>query len=122
MPRFSFSVGVCVLVYDIELVVLTDCESCTRPISTNLVSMEAGDLWANAWDVFHRKPSRGGRGRRAAVDCVVCFGCGGLCRVLCFSNYIIFLELTRPAASMIPSLASFTSLLLPGAFRDTSFN
>ena len=23
--------------------------------------------WANAWDVFRRTPSRGGRGRRAAV-------------------------------------------------------
>ena len=25
-------------------------------------------VWANAWDVFHCTPSRGGRGRRAAVD------------------------------------------------------
>ena len=33
---------------------------------------------ANAWDVFRRTPSRGGRGRRAAVDFVVCFGCGGI--------------------------------------------
>ena len=28
---------------DIEFVVLTDCESCTRPISTNPGSMEAGE-------------------------------------------------------------------------------
>ena len=25
-------------------------------------------VWATEWDVFHYKPSRGGRGRRAAVD------------------------------------------------------
>ena len=25
-------------------------------------------VWANEWDVFHSTPSRGGRGRRAAVD------------------------------------------------------
>ena len=25
-------------------------------------------VWANAWDVFRRTPSRGGRGSRAAVD------------------------------------------------------
>ena len=30
-------------VCDIEFVVFTDCESCTRPISTNPVSMEAGE-------------------------------------------------------------------------------
>ena len=34
-------------------------------------------VWANAWDVFRRTPSRGGRGRRAAVDFVVCLGYGG---------------------------------------------
>ena len=33
------SVHVC----NIEVVVFTDCESCTRPISTNLVSMKAGE-------------------------------------------------------------------------------
>ena len=34
----------------------------------------SGREWANAWDVFRRTPSRGGRGRRAAVDFVMCFG------------------------------------------------
>ena len=34
---------VCVRVCDIEFVVFTDCESCTRPIATNPVSMEAGE-------------------------------------------------------------------------------
>ena len=35
-------------------------------------------ILANAWDVFRRKPSRGGRGGRPAVDFVLCFGCGGI--------------------------------------------
>ena len=38
----------------------------------------SGRVWANAWDVFRRTPSRVGHGRRAAVDFVVCFGCGGI--------------------------------------------
>ena len=46
-----------------------------------------GGVWANAWDVFRRTPSRGGRGHRAAVDVVVCFGCGGISR---FSGIYIF--------------------------------
>ena len=37
-------------------------------------------VWANAWDVFHRKPSRVARDGRAAVDFVVCFGWGGFFR------------------------------------------
>ena len=36
-----------------------------------------GRIWTNAWDVVFRAMSRGGRGRRAAVDFVVCFGRGG---------------------------------------------
>ena len=54
-------------------------------------------MWANAWDVFHLTPSRGGRGRRAAVNFVVCFGCGGIS----FFSFFFF-ERTRPAASMRP--------------------
>ena len=38
----------------------------------------SGRVCANAWDVFRRTPSRGGRGCRAAVDFVVDFGCGGI--------------------------------------------
>ena len=34
-------------------------------------------VWAAAWDVFRRAPSRVRRGGRAAVDFVVCFGLGG---------------------------------------------
>ena len=38
----------------------------------------SGRVWANEWDVFRRILSRGGRGRRAAVDFVVYFGFGGI--------------------------------------------
>ena len=41
-------------------------------------------VWANAWDMFSRMPSRGCRGRRAAVDFVVYFGCGGIYFVFLF--------------------------------------
>ena len=41
VPYFNLSVGMCVR--DIEFVVFADCESCTRPISTNPGSMEAGE-------------------------------------------------------------------------------
>ena len=34
----------------------------------------SGRVRANAWDVLHRAPSGGGRGRRAAAGFVVCFG------------------------------------------------
>ena len=40
----------------------------------------SGRVWANAWDVFRRTTSRGGRGRRATVDFVAWFGCGGISR------------------------------------------
>ena len=59
-------------------------------------------VWANAWDVFRRTPSRGGRGCRGAVD----FGCvfrvrWELFRVFYF-RFFLFFEHTRPAASMRP--------------------
>ena len=37
----------------------------------------SGTEWANACDALPRMPSRVGRGRRAAVDFVVCFRWGG---------------------------------------------
>ena len=69
--------------------VVADGESRTRPISTNLGSMEAGkyQVWANARDVIRRTPSQGGRGHRAAADCVVCSGCG---RISCFFTRLFF--------------------------------
>ena len=70
-------------------------------------------LKPNAWDVVFRAPSRGGCGRRAAVGFVVCFGWGEFFLDY-FSRFFFYLERTRPAASMRPLLASFTSLLVPG--------
>ena len=64
----------------------------------------SGRVGANSWHVFHRKPSRGGRGRRAAVDFVVCFGWGGFFSRFFFAFF--FFERIRAAASMRP-LASF---------------
>ena len=67
-------------------------------------------VWANAWDVFGHAPFRVGRGRRAAVDFVVCFRWGDLSYFI-FFRFFSF-ERTRPAARMSPPLASFTSLLV----------
>ena len=50
-------------------------------------------VWATAWDVFRRAPSRVGRGGRAAVDFVVCFGRGGF-----FSFFFPFLFLRTHTA------------------------
>ena len=84
--------------------VFTDCESCTRPISTNPGSMQAGEYWANTWDVFRRTPSRGGHGRRAAVDFVVCFGCRGISFFFSWNAHGLLQVWGR--------LASFTFLLV----------
>ena len=65
-------------------------------------------IWANAWDVFRRMPSRGGRGRRAAaVDFLVCFRCGGFFRAL-FFHFFSF-ERRRPTASMGPPCLIYLS-------------
>ena len=49
----------------------------------------SGRVWANAWDVSRRAPSRGGRGRRSAVGIVVCFGRGGFFSVLFFAIFFL---------------------------------
>ena len=71
-------------------------------------------VWATEWDV-HCTPSRGGRGRRAAVD---------IFRGVFFSVWwdlfffrFLYFERTRPAASMRAPLASFTSLPVPGCVQ-----
>ena len=58
--------------------------------------------------MFRRAPSRVGRGCRAAVAFVVCFGWGGFFRV--FSDFFFF-ERTRPAASMRPSCLIYLSTI-----------
>ena len=68
---------------------------------------ESGQVWSNAWNVFRRAPSRGCRGRRAAVDFVVCFGWGGFFRV--FFPGFFFFERTRPGANMRPPCLIYLS-------------
>ena len=55
--------------------------------------------------MFRRTPSQGDRGRRAAVDFVVCFGFGG---ISCFF-FVFFFERPRPAASMRPPCLIYLS-------------
>ena len=49
----------------------------------------SGRVWANAGYVFRLVPSRGGRGRQAAVDFVVCFGWDGTFSFF-FSRFLLF--------------------------------
>ena len=69
---------------------------------------EGGRVWANAWEVFRRRPCRGGRGHRAAVDFVVCFWCSGI---------FFFLFPSKAQGLLQECLASFTSLLVPGCVQ-----
>ena len=64
-------------------------------------------VWTNAWDVFRRAPSRGGRGRWAAVDFVVFLG--GADFFVFFFELFFFFERTRPAASMRPPCLIYLS-------------
>ena len=84
----------------------------------------SGRVWANARDVFRRAPSRGGRGRRAALDFVVCFGWGDFFRGFIFIfDFIFFLERARPTASKCE--VAFPHLLIyyyRGAYRVPLFN
>ena len=41
--EYGLTRGTCFVACRMTLVVFTDCESCTRPISTNPVSMESGE-------------------------------------------------------------------------------
>ena len=68
----------------------------------------SGRVWANAWHVVFRAPSQGGRGRRAAVDFVVCFGWGDFFLGFLFSIFLFF-ERIQPAASMRPPCLIYLS-------------
>ena len=67
-------------------------------------------MWAIAWDVFHHMPSQGGRGRRAAVDFVVCFGWGGFF----FFCSFFFASHAHGVLQVRGHLASCSSLLVSG--------
>ena len=68
-----------------------------------------GRVWANAWDVFRRTPSRGSRGRRAAVDFVVFGVRRDLFRVFVFFSFF-FPSNAHGLLLVWGCLASFTSL------------
>ena len=70
----------------------------------------SGRVWANAWDVSRRAPSRGGRGRRAAVVSWCVLGWGGIFRVVFFSIFFFFSNVYG-LLQVWGRLASFTYLL-----------
>ena len=72
-------------------------------------------VWATEWDVFHCTPSRGGRGRRAAVD--IFRSALFFCVWWDFVSFFRFLsfERTRPTASTRQPCLMYlaTSILYP---------
>ena len=76
-----------------------------------------GRAWANAWDVFHHMPSRGGRGRQAAVAFEVSFRWGGI-----FSRFFfVFFSLNvNDLLQVCGRLALFTSLLVSGCVQGAT--
>ena len=74
----------------------------------------------NARDEFHRTPSRVGRGRRASVDFVVCFGCDGISFL--FVYFVFFLECTRPATREATEAVFCPEAKKRGAYRVPLLN
>ena len=99
----------------VTFVVFTDCENCTRPISTTPGSMEAGEYGLTRGTCFLacRLELVAVAGLLWISWCVL----GGADFFPCFFSDLFFFEHTRPAASMRPPLASFTSLLVPGCVQ-----
>ena len=88
----------CVRVCDIEFVVFTDCESCTRPISTNPESMEAREDGLTRGTCFLARSLEAVAfaGLLRLSWCVV----GGVDVFVFFSRLFFFFKHTRPTASM----------------------
>ena len=105
---------VCVYVC-VTFVLFTDCDSCTRPISTNPVSMEAGEYGLTRGTCFfaRRLEVVAVAGLLRLSWCVL----GGVDFFAFFSRLFFLFERARPTASMSPPLASFTSLLVPGCVQ-----
>ena len=94
----------------VTFVVFTDCERCTRPISTNPLSMEAGEygLTRGTCLFVRRLEGVAVAGLLWLSWCVV----GGEDFFGFFFSFFFSFRSTQPAASMRPPLASFTSLLI----------
>ena len=114
MPLFNLSVCVPVTV-SVKFVVFTDCESCTRPISTNPGSMEAGEygLTRGTCCVVRHLELVAVAGLLWISWCVL--GGAGF-----FTHFFFFFERTRPAARTRLPLVSFTSLLVPGCVQGAA--
>ena len=109
----SLSVSVSVWV---TFIVFTDCESCTRPISTNRGSMEAGEYGLTRGTCFLACRLVGAVAGLLWISWCV-FG-GADSSVLFFSIFFFF-ECARPAASMSPPClinlsTSYSSRRAPG--------
>ena len=81
----------------------------------------SGRVWANAWNVFHPAPSRVGRGRRATVNFVVCFGWGEVFWCSDWHEIVFLFPLhLRPVETLCrtPQAAALCSLLLEAAAAE----
>ena len=107
VPLSNLSVVMCVRVCDIEFVVFTDCESCTRPISTNPGSMEAGEYGLTRGTCFItcRLELHAVAGLLWISWCVL----GGADFSVFFFFDFFFFERTLPAASMRPPCLIYLS-------------
>ena len=113
--HYLISLSVCVCV---TFVVFTDCESCTRPISTNPGSMEAGEygLTRGARFIAVSLEVVAVAGLMWASWCV--FGGAGFFYVFCF---VFFHSNAHGLLKVRGHLASCTSLLVPGCVQGGNY-
>ena len=110
-----YLISLCVYVC-VTFAVFTDCESRARPISTNPGSMEAGEHGLTRGTCFFpRRLEVVAVAGLMSISWRVFGGAGFFC--VCFFSFFFVFERTRPAASMRPPLASFSSLLVPGCVQ-----
>ena len=102
--HYLISLSVCVCV---KFVVFTDCDSCTRPISTNSGSMEVGEygLTRGTYFLAYRLELDAVVGRLWISLCVL----GGTDFFGFFFRFFFLFERTGPAASMRPSCLIYLS-------------
>ena len=83
-------------------------------IQARPISMYGGSVrvWANAWDLFRRTPSRGGRGRRSAVELFRGVFFQRLVAFRVFFSSLSFLQTHTAYCKCEQYLASCTSLLV----------
>ena len=115
VPLFNWFVclSVCLSVcLCVTFAVFTHCESCTRPISTNPVFMEAGEygLTRETCFVARRLGVAGVAGLLWVSWCVL----GGADFFMFFFRFYFFFERTRPAAIMRPPCLIYLSTSIIG--------